>query len=121
MWWREILIIKKNLELSKPGIRKDWQFLRWSGRIIKILKDDILTLRVHSISLDKVGLYKIRQIEIDYQVSETKSLNTFVMFREQKEDLDLPINSLIQDIQDILELSTEIEYTEASRMVEYTR
>ena len=114
MWWIESLSIRKNVAFSKPGIQKDWRFLRWAGRSLKIYKDDILTLRVHSISLNKFSLYKLRQIEIDYQSPEKNSFNTVVLYREQEADSTISINKLIHDIQEILEISQEIEYTESS-------
>jgi hypothetical protein len=118
MWWVESLFIKKNLEYSQPGIQKEWQFLRWSGRIVKIQKDDILILRVHSFSIDKFNLHKVKQIEIDYQLPEKKSPETFVLYKEHGNGLKLPISRLAHDIQDILGINTEIEYTDASEIIE---
>ena len=117
MWWVESLSIRKNVAFSEPEIQKDWRFLRWSGKSLKIHKDDILTLRVHSISLDKFNLYKLKQIEIDYQSAEKTSCNTVVVYREQVADSKVSINRLVQDIQDILEISHEIEYTESSDII----
>ena len=108
---------KKPRSIMIREIQKDWRFLRWSGKSLKIHKDDILTLREHSISLDKFNLYKLKQIEIDYQSAKKTSCNTVVVYREQVADSKVSINRLVQDIQDILEISHEIEYTESSDII----
>jgi hypothetical protein len=117
MWWKQILTIKKDMFLSKPGVNKQWQFWRWSGQLLNINKDDILTLRVHAINLDKFGVHQLEQIEVDYQSPEKETLLSVILYKDQESELNLSITRLVQDIKDILELSGEIEYTSSSEII----
>lgn len=109
--WQESLIIKTNLFQEIPGIRKDIRLFRWI-RTTDILKNQIVTLRLHSILLDQFGVNKSYRIEVDYQEKVTSPIETMILFKDHEDTIQSSLG-LVEKIHDILSLSKEIEKTES--------
>ncbi|MHA2245430.1 MAG: hypothetical protein ACXADY_10735 [Candidatus Hodarchaeales archaeon] len=111
--WVESWIIKKDLIPESPGILKKYQLFMLSRSII-IPRNQIQTLRIHSIPLDRIKVFNSYRIEIDYRLSFETPLETLVIFSDDSEFAGAITQRLAQKIREILELSTEIDHTESS-------
>ena len=111
--WMESWIIKKQLFLETPGIQKRWQLFEWTGKSKLIPKNQIKTLRVHKIPLDALKLFNRNQLEVDYQVSIDSPLEKVVLYADDSEFAGATTIRLAEKIREILEITEEIEQTEA--------
>jgi hypothetical protein len=111
--WEESIHIKKVLMDEKPGIRKVSQLLFWS-RILDIQNTQIISLRLHSIFLDRIGMNKTHQIEIDYRLSSNSSLDTLILYKDSNDRYFEPASTLVIKIHDVLALTEDIERTESA-------
>jgi hypothetical protein len=110
--WIETWIIKKELFPQIPGIQKRWQFFKWS-REKNISKDQIYSLRIHTVPLDKIKLFNRYQLEIGYLDAIDSTLSTLVIYTDETMSAAATTLRLAQKIKEILEFPNDIERTEA--------
>ncbi|MFX0209581.1 MAG: hypothetical protein ACFFDT_26600 [Candidatus Hodarchaeota archaeon] len=115
--WIETWIIKKELIPQTPGIRKRWQFFRWS-REKNISKDQIYSLRIHTVPLDRIKLFNRYQLEIGYLDAVDSTLSNLVIYTDETKSAAATTLRLAQKIKEILEFPNEIERTEASNTIQ---
>ena len=113
--WEETLIIRTNLFEEIPGLQKGVRLFRWL-RTTTVLNTQIAALRLHSIQLDKVGINKVYQIELDYQEVANSSLKTIKIYGDNEDKLYITAQRLIERIHGILSLPKEIEKTESTAL-----
>jgi hypothetical protein len=111
--WSEAIVVKPTLSPEQPGIRKEIRLFQWS-RATDILKDQIVTLRLHAILLDEFGINKSYQIEVDYRENRESEIETLILYKEHEDKLYEPTIKIINKIHEILSLNTEIEKTESA-------
>ncbi len=111
--WQEAWIIKTTLFPETPGVQKRWKLFKWSGSK-EIVQNQIVTLRIHTIPLDKYKLYQRYLLEIDYQETSDSNVKTLVLYKENDDSTHSTTMRLAGKIQEILAISEEIERTEAS-------
>jgi hypothetical protein len=114
--WVESLVIKKKLSKEIPGLQKELRLFRWS-RTTTILNKQIVTLRLHSILLDQVGMNKSYQIELDYWEEPNSSTKTLIVYKSHEDKMYFPAQRLTEKIHEILSLSAEIEKTESATIL----
>lgn len=114
--WIVTIIIKKSLLHKTPGIQKSWQLFRWT-RDEMILNKQILSLRIHTIPLDKLKLHNSYRLEITYRNSRGASLENLVLYTDDSELARVMTSRLAKKVQEILEIPGEIERTEASSKI----
>jgi hypothetical protein len=113
--WKESILITKRISPDSAGIRKEIQLFRWL-RATLILKNQIVTLRLHSILLDEFGVNKSYQIEIDYREDQDSSVKTLILYKEHEDKMYEPALRLVNKIHEILSLPDEIEKTESATL-----
>lgn len=118
--WIESWIIKKELSSKTPGIQKQWKLFKWSRSKI-ISKDQIRSLRIHTIPLDTLKLFNRYQLEVDHQGSINSPLETFVLYSDDSELACGTILRLAEKIQEMLNLTEGIERTEAPRVIQVNK
>jgi len=110
--WVESWIIKKELFPQTPGIQKRWQFFKWSKEKY-ISKDQIYSLRIHTVPLDRIKLFNRYQLELGYLDAIDSTLSNLVIYTDESEFAAATILRLAQKIKEILEFQKDIERTEA--------
>lgn len=110
--WIESWIIKKELSTKTPGVQKQWQLFKWS-RVKTFPKDQIRSVRIHTIPLDTLKLFNRYQLEVDYQGTLHSPIETYVLYSDDSELAGATIIRLADQIQEILNLIEGIERTEA--------
>ncbi|MFX1285001.1 MAG: hypothetical protein ACFFB5_15170 [Promethearchaeota archaeon] len=110
--WIESWIIRRELPTKKPGIQKQWQLFKWSG-VKTVPKDQIRSVRVHTIPLDTLKLFNRYQLEVDCQITPNSPIETHVLYSDDSELAGGTIIRLANQIQEILNLTEGVERTEA--------
>ncbi|MFX0015492.1 MAG: hypothetical protein ACFFB2_12335 [Promethearchaeota archaeon] len=110
--WIESWIIKKELSPKIPEVQKKWQLFKWSG-VKTIPKDQIRSIRVHTIPLDTLKILNRYQLEIDCQGTSNSSAETHVLYSDDSKLAGATIIQLAHQIQEILNLTKGIEQIEA--------
>ena len=111
----ESWIIYKQIALNTPGIEKRWQLSRLSRKVV-ISRDQIRSLRIHKIPLDTLKLFNRYQLEVDYQKTDTSTLETSILYSADNEFASAKITQLARKIQGILNLPENIDRKEAPRV-----
>ncbi|MHA2224504.1 MAG: hypothetical protein ACXAC8_04835 [Candidatus Hodarchaeales archaeon] len=111
--WIECWIINKKVSPERHGIERRQQLFRWT-RSTFVLKNHIQALRIHTIPLDRIKSYNRYQLEIDYFVSSESPVENLVIYSDDSENAHATILRITQKIHELLEISQEIEGTEAS-------
>jgi hypothetical protein len=114
--WQEAWIIKTTLLPNNPGIEKKWK-LFWYSKSKKIVQNQIITIRMHSIPLDKYKLYQQYQLELDYTDTDESKAKTVVLYKDEDITTASTAERLATKIHEILGISTEIERTQASNPI----
>jgi hypothetical protein len=114
--WIESWIIKKELFPKTPGIQKRWQFFKWS-REKNVSKDQIYSLRIHTIPLDRLKLFNRYQLEIGYLDAVDSTLSNLVIYTDESEMAAATTLRLAQKIKEILEFPKDIERSEATNTI----
>jgi len=104
--WTELWIIKKELFPDSDGIQNIKMLFRWP-RTKSIVKDQITTLRLHVVPLDRLKLYNRYQIEIDYRLTPNSSLESEILYKDDGETAKSNVFYLVRKIQEILKLETQ--------------
>ena len=111
--WQEEILISSRLESNIPGVRKTIRFFRWN-RPVNIFNDQIISLRLHSVLLDQIGINKLYQIELDYRKSSETLVETIILYKENEDKNYQTPKRLIDKIHAILSLTAEIVISESS-------
>jgi hypothetical protein len=108
--WTELWIIKKDLFPDSAGIQQKKVLFRWS-RIKTISKNQIKTINLHIIPLDRLKLFNRYQIEIQYRLSANGPPESDILYKDDSESAKSKVFHLVQRIQEILDI--EVKETEA--------
>ena len=111
--WQEAWIIKTTLLPNTPGIQTKWKLFWYSGSK-EIVQNQIMTIRIHSIPLDKYKLYQQYQLEVDYSNTDESDVKTVVLYKDESNSTTSTAERLATKIHEILGMTNEIERTQAA-------
>lgn len=105
-WKEHIMIMNSDVGRILIGV----QFFRWQ-RSQEILRDQIQTIRIHTIPLDRIGMLNRHQLEIDYWLKDKTNLTTYLIYVDNEGETRSTVTRLASKIHVLLGEEIQLEET----------